>query len=56
MIKPEKCPHCGGQAELRSLIHVDGLNSFWVVCTVCGCMSAKCANKKDAIITWNRRI
>lgn len=50
-IKP--CPFCGN-GEVRA-IEGRGYNNHIVMCDECGCRTAACDSKEDAIEAWNRR-
>lgn len=61
MIELEKCPLCGGKAELRENLYEDYyIKRYYTVhCTECSCSVGNtnvCLTKEEAIREWNRRV
>lgn len=60
MTKPDKCPFCGGKAEVR-----ESISDAHVVCNDCGCRTglvyfgaddaANAAKINEAVAVWNNR-
>lgn len=60
MKKPDNCPHCGGDAEVR-----ESVSDAQIACNICGCRTgfvylgadeaSNAAKINEAVDIWNRR-
>lgn len=52
-----RCPFCGGFAELLSKETYSSHTLFWVECIECDCRTSDYEDSKEEVIKrWNRRV